>query len=304
MGKYKKLIIIVTIVLATLGILAYIISGVFNKKDTSTNELNDSSNVNIDNSNDKTPYSNTDNSIYANDNAGDYNKNSYSSDISIDESKLNDKYNYTGTNYVYQKTEYINDEEVSKEKIIKELEDKLYTYVDKDTGEYIINCINNETEEEALNRITNEVLQINNQITQLEEDNKQIDISIEQYIYAIQKVVVNDIYYNGIVLLNNTNNKEDFESKHIISADYAIKQFKANLESIEYCDTILNNNLILTEEEINNWYKIKTILISVRTKLYDINTYEDYSKAKITFDDSISELITNLNITLNKYEIS
>ena len=62
-----------------------------------------------------------------------------------------------------------------------------------------------------------------------------------------------------------------------------LRLIKLNLESIEYCDSVVKNTN--DEKLINSWKVLKQDLMNWRSNLSKINTIEDYQLSRLVISD-------------------
>lgn len=238
---------------------------------------------------------------YATDNAGVKGNNQYSSGITPDGVELAEPYKFKGKVY---EVETENNESIANEvdsespvSNISDLEQELAKYIDNDTGELIINTMENESEEEAKIRIQAEVDRIN---IALSDKDTSVDKEIKDYIDELRILVIDNLYYNGLVVLKGVVSVDEFNDNHVISMDSVIKTLKRNLENVEYCDTLINENLNSYNSVISSWDKLKNILISCRTELAGIDTGEEWINANISEKLNIDKEVELFGKTLDK----
>ena len=311
---------------AILLIMCLTLAGCSSKKVDNTtldNSINDGS---ISNQIENNQYTKP-NIEYAHDNMGNQDIGQYDSGIYSGDVKLSESYDYSGKTFSGESTNQIedseqsdyentnvpvqnNDDSIMPDSIKLELTslyDELALYIDKNTGEYIINQQPNEDYDQAVVRISIESNKIQERINEIEaEFGKLKEIQDEQIESStisssdkadIQSIIIDGVYNNGIFIINTIDSIDEFNENHKISADGVLKLIKTNLEGIEYCNNIIQNTG--DKDLISSWRVLKNDLMKWRNNLSKINTIEDYQLANLKISDvereDLSKFISNLN---------
>lgn len=263
---------------------------------------------------------------YAHDNLGNQDIGQYNSGIYYDNVELSKSYQYKGEVFSGESTiqpvdseqlEYENAKEPvqnndvsampdSIKSELTSLYDELALYINKDTGEFIINQGYNEDRDSAIVRVAIESNRIKERIKEIEDEFGKIQTTINKdtniadtatSISDIQSIVITGIYYNGLFIINAIDSIDEFNESHKISADGVLRLIKLNLESIEYCDSVVKNTN--DEKLINSWKVLKQDLMNWRSNLSKINTIEDYQLSRLVISDEevkhLSEFSSNFS---------
>lgn len=269
---------------------------------------------------------------YAHDNLGNQDIGQYNSGIYSNEVNLSKPYSYKGEVLSGESTIQIEDSEQLEYENAKEpvqnndesrmpdnikseltsLYDELALYIDKDTGEYIINQGYNEDRDSAIVRVAIESNRIKERIKEIEDEFGKLQTSdnitdklnngadIDSTLINtsdIQSIIIDGVYYNGIFIINAIESIDEFNESHKISANGVLKLVKSNLESIEYCDNIIQSTN--DKKLISSWKVLKQDLINWRSNLSKISTIEDYQLSNIVMSDKekehLSKFLDNFN---------
>ena len=109
-----------------------------------------------------------------------------------------------------------------------------------------------------------------------------------------------DIYYNGMLLLNGYSSVEQFNMDNENTMDYEVLNLKEKLNKIEYYDSIVSYNFDADSPIANNWVDLKTILISWRERLLNVNSGDEYIDAGLKVSEVDLIAFRKLKDTIEK----
>lgn len=82
------------------------------------------------------------------------------------------------------------------------------------------------------------------------------EVKRQRIAYEINKFVYQDIYLNGVSLLDNVKSEEDFNSKHRVTLSYIFSMTKDNLEKLDRVDNAIRTYLPDNQNLIKSWDKL------------------------------------------------
>ena len=129
--------------------------------------------------------------------------------------------------------------------------------------------------------------------------------NMEKEAYSIHNEVLNDIYQNGIILLDNIKSEEQFNSCHKVTLQIVVTNLSKQLERLEIITCKVNNTFTDNSKLKQSWNKLCTHLTAYKEKIDSMRSYKDVvGNTELKSDDCsdlIYEFIRNLEVEIGEY---
>ena len=125
------------------------------------------------------------------------------------------------------------------------------------------------------------------------------EVKRQRIAYEINKFVYQDIYLNGVSLLDNVKSEDDFNSKHKVSLNIIFSLAQDNFEKLERADKAIKDTFSDNQSLIKSWDKLYKELKVYRETLLSMEKCKEVvsNKDKLK-SNTLSKLFNNFSNTI------